>query len=89
MVTPAAGFDCEAYGPEGTAVGALCFFAEDLGVRVCGSAAECAARMAGERRRVHDRIQQQAAAGDEVMAALLREFPDARDLLGGRPGDDE
>lgn len=78
---------CEAYGPEGVEVGALCFFAGDLGGRVCASAGVCHERMADERRRVFQRINELAAAGDPVMEHLAGEFPAPGDLLDGTKPD--
>ena len=75
------GWDCDAYGPEGEAVGALCFFA-DSGRRDCATHDECAARMADERRRVYRAINELAAAGDPTMAHLADEFPTPDGLLG-------
>lgn len=79
--TPAT-WDCEAYGPEGTAHGALCFAAGDLGERVCRSEGECAELMAGERRRVFGRINELAAA-DPDFAYLAEQFTSPDQLLGG------
>lgn len=85
VARPAAdgGWDCTAYGAKGTAVGALCFFSEDLGGRVCGTATECADRMAGERVRLFDRIGELAAAGDPAGKVLAQEFSSPDELLGG------
>src|SRR5256885_753496 len=78
---------CEAYGPAGTEVGALCFLA-DVGTRVCTSPDECARVMAAERRRIFDVIQTKAAAeGDDdgPFTYLAGEFTSPDQLLGG-PG---
>lgn len=86
-----ADFDCDAYGPEGREVGALCFFAGGLGERVCISRAQCVQRMDAERRRLFTRIQKLAAAGDPVGLYLAGSFTDPGQLLGGggEVGDDE
>lgn len=76
-------WDCEAYGPEGTKIDALCFVAGDLGERVCASAAECAEQMAAERVRIHGRIHELAATGDDVWVRLAGEFLSPEQLLGG------
>lgn len=78
----AADFDCDAYGPEGRAVAALCFFAGS-GKRTCVSLAECREKMAAERLRVWRRIQEGAARGDPDMVYLASEFTAAEQLLGG------
>jgi hypothetical protein len=77
-----ADWPCEAYGPEALEHGARCFFAE-LERRVCDSREECHGALAIERRRVFDRIQQLAAAGDDVGLVLAAEFTDPEQLLGG------
>jgi hypothetical protein len=83
-----AGFDCEAYGPEGTAVGALCFVSPEQGRRVCESAEVCHAVMTEQRQMVFSRIQEQAAAGDETAVYLAGEFTSPDQLLGGGESDD-
>ena len=80
-----AGWDCEVYGPAGRQVGALCFMAGEPGTRSCLSPDYCAAIMAVERRRVFQRIQEQAAAGDPLAIWLAQQFSDPGQLLGG-PG---
>jgi hypothetical protein len=83
-------WDCEAYGPGGTQVKALCFFA-DTGKRLCVSLQECRERMTAERQRVWQRIQDGAARGEPDMAYLAGEFSDPGQLLGGggtEEGDD-
>lgn len=82
--TPAVSWDCPAYGAEGTKIGALCFFSPELGERDCATEQQCAARMAGERNRVFNRITEMAGAGDEVGLILAREFASPDDLLGGK-----
>lgn len=79
-------FDCEAYGPEGREVGALCFFAAS-GKRTCASLTVCRERMTAERHRVWQRIQDGAARGDPDMVYLAGEFSGPEQLLGG--GTDE
>lgn len=76
-------WDCEAYGPEGKDVGALCFFAPDLGDRRCKTEDECRTRMATERTRVFGRIHELAADGDPIGEYLAGEFTDPNQLLGG------
>jgi len=76
-------WDCEAYGPDGEAVGALCFIAGELGERVCPDVEACHRTMAGERGRVYDRIQALAAAGDEMGVFLAGEFTSPEQILGG------
>jgi hypothetical protein len=81
-------WDCVAYGPEGTKVGALCFFSADLGDRDCATRGQCSRRMAAERGRVHGRIGEMAAAGDPVGVMLAEEFPTPDGLLNSdRPAD--
>lgn len=73
---------CPAYGADGAAVGAICFFA-DLHERSCTSEAVCHGRLAVERRRVFRRITEMAAAGDPVGEYLAAEFTSPDHLLGG------
>ncbi len=75
-------WDCEAYGPGGREVGALCFFG-GAGQRHCATAAECHLLMTGERQRVYDRIRDLAAAGDPVGVDLAETFTSPDELLGG------
>lgn len=82
-MTDANQWDCEAYGPEGTAAGALCFFSPELGDRVCETAAECSGRLVVERARVFDAIRAGADAGDPTMVMLAEEFTEPGQLLGG------
>jgi hypothetical protein len=77
-------WDCDAYGPTGTTIGALCFFAAP-GKRMCDSAADCTAAMTGARQRVHERIKALAARGDPMGTFLLEEFPDPEMMLNGTP----
>ena len=80
-------WSCEAYGPAGAEYGALCFVAGELGARVCADAAECAGTMAAERRRLFQRINELAAAGDDpTFAELADEFGGPDELLGGSAG---
>jgi hypothetical protein len=73
---------CEAYGPEGVEIGAVCFFG---GVsNRCGSEIECSYRMTGERLRIFDLIQAAAATGDDLMIYLAEQFTDPDQLLGGQ-----
>lgn len=71
---------CEAYGPEGIDIGALCFFAEQ-DQRACISRAMCSLSMNAERNRVHDRIRELAARGDPVGAYLAQEFTSPDQIL--------
>lgn len=80
-------WDCEAYGPEGRGLGALCFVSGALGKRACASPDECHQVMAAERQRVFDRIQEGAAAGDPDMAYLAGEFTSPEQILGGGTGE--
>lgn len=76
-------WDCDAYGPKGREIGALCFIAGQLGTRTCASAAACRQVMNAERQRVFARIRELAAAGDPVFTDLAEAFPDPGMLLGG------
>lgn len=76
-------WDCEAYGPDGAAVGALCFFAPELGERTCADEDECHTRMAVERQRVFQRINELAAEGNPDMVALAEDVTHPEQLLGG------
>ena len=73
---------CEAYGPPepGVVDWPRCFVSQ---TDQCGSARVCAHVMAAERRRVHQRIHEMAAAGDETGKFLAEAFPTADGLLGG------
>jgi hypothetical protein len=82
----AAGFDCEAYGPEGRQFGALCFAAGALTERVCPSLAACQQLMGAERQRVFRRISELAAAGNPDFAYLESVFTSPDQLLGGEDG---
>ena len=74
-------WDCEAYGPEGRTVGALCFVSPDG--RTCASPADCHATMDAERHHVHSRIREAAEQGDETARYLAAEFTSPEQLLGG------
>lgn len=74
---------CEAYGPDGAEVGALCFFSPELGARSCATADECRARLAPERVRVVGRIRDLAAAGDETGRYLAARITRPGQILGG------
>jgi hypothetical protein len=76
-------WDCDAYGPEGTAVGALCFLA--LHGRLCASEERCRETMASMRLSVHVKLGELAREGDEIAEFLLAEFPTPDELLGGQP----
>lgn len=82
----AAAWDCEAYGAEGTKIGALCFVSGELGDRVCRTAGECSDQMGSERQRVFRRINELAAAGDPVGAHLAEAFTSPDEILGGDEG---
>lgn len=75
-------WDCEAYGPEGIDVGALCFLAEQ-GHRACSSKVECRIVMAGQRQLIFNRIQALAAAGDTAFTRLAREITSPDELFRG------
>ena len=75
-------WSCEAYGPDGARVGALCFVSE-RGARSCLSPAQCGAVMGGERRRVFRAINELAAGGDLAAAELADLFAAPGELLGG------
>lgn len=77
-----AAWDCDAYGPEGAAMGALCFFGGD-GVRLCSDQQECRDNMTLQRQRIFNAIQAHAALGDPVAIFLAGEFSDPSELLGG------
>ena len=78
-------WDCQAYGPDGKTVDALCFFANP-GTRSCDTEVECHSRLAAERVRLFDRIGEMAAAGDPVAQYLASELTDPEQLLGGEHG---
>lgn len=73
---------CEAYGPDGEAVGALCFVS-DQDQRSCASPAACHVTMTAERQRLWQRLQLLAATGDDVARELLTDFTSPEQLLGG------
>lgn len=78
-----ADWDCEAYGPKGRELGALCFVATLPGHRMCPDAATCHLVMTEERARVYGIIQDKAAAGDTLYAYLATCFTSPDQLLGG------
>jgi hypothetical protein len=81
-------WDCTAYGPEARPSGALCFFAASY-ARTCPSLGACRTRMAAERQRVFDLIQEKGAAGDETMAYLAGEFTSPDQILNAEiPAED-
>jgi len=87
IVGPPAGWCCEAYGPDAAAVlvaagRPACFVADAFG-RPCRGPGECAALMAAERRRVFQRVNELAAAGDPVAVYLAETFSGPDQLLGG------
>lgn len=76
-------WDCEAYGPDGAAVGALCFFAGERGERICPDADACRLILRVERERVFAVIQMRAALGEPDFVYLAGVFTDPEQLLGG------
>lgn len=78
-----AAWECEAYWPGASAIGAVCFFAGEDEPRYCRSAAGCHQAMTAERQWVFDRIQALAAEGDPAGAYLAGEFTSPGQLLGG------
>lgn len=87
-MTDAQPWHCEAYGPEGVEVGAVCFRSGNLHKRVCATAGECHTYMAMERERVFQRIRAGAASGDETMQFLAEQFTSPDQLLGGPLSDE-
>lgn len=75
---------CEAYGQEAMKHGALCFASAELDVCVCSSPSACHRLVESERRRVFQRINELAAAGDPIAEDLAESFPAPNDLLGGK-----
>ena len=77
-------WDCEAYGPELRAVGALCFFA-DPGTRNCATQDECRRSVAAARQVLFQRINELAAGDDPTgaYAYLEQEITSPGQLLGG------
>lgn len=73
---------CEAYGPGGIGIGALCFFAEQ-GERACDSQIMCHMAMTTERQRVFSRISELAAQGDPVWREIAADFTSPERLPGG------
>jgi hypothetical protein len=76
-------WDCDAYGPDGRELGALCFMAGGPGKRTCASQDACREAMGAERRRVFRRINEMAAEGNPVGEYLAEEFTDPSQILGG------
>jgi len=68
-----ADFDCEAYGPEGRKIGALCFITADLGGRMCATAADCHRVTGAERQEIFRDARERAAAGDPVSEECLED----------------
>ena len=83
MSAPAPEWSCEAYGPEGSKFGALCFVSAVPGTRLCKSAVTCGLQMADQRRRVFARIHELASLGDPDAQYLAGEFPTPEMLLNG------
>lgn len=83
-------WDCDAYGPEGTTVGALCFLAP-ANQRICQTRAECTGRMIVARNRTFNRIHELATAGEPTMQYLAGQFTSPDQILGGpdTPPDDD
>lgn len=82
-------WDCVAYGADGTAVGALCFFSPELHERDCDSRQQCEQRMASERRRVFRLANEGAAAGDRSLEVVAEEFGTPDQLLNADRDPDE
>lgn len=80
-------WDCEAYGPEGKTVGALCFLMPVIGVRMCDSHQTCREIMAFERVRIFERIQLLAESGNETGVYLAQHFTDPEQILNGAQAD--
>jgi len=78
-------WDCDAYGPDLREVGALCFFAGELGKRTCTSLTACREAMVTERKRVFRRINEMAAEGNPDGEYLAEEFTNPGQILGGGP----
>ncbi|MEU7591279.1 hypothetical protein AB0A95_33905 [Micromonospora sp. NPDC049230] len=85
LVDPQA-WDCEAYGPEGTKIGALCFVAGDEGKRVCRTVGECSDQVGSGRRQAFRRVNELAAAGRPDFEDLADAFPTPDHMLGGFEG---
>jgi hypothetical protein len=79
----AATWPCEAYGPEGVPHGILCFFSPELGRRACETLEECRARLAPERVRVVDRIEELADEGMPGARYLAARTTSPGQILGG------
>lgn len=85
-------WNCEAYGPEAAAAGALCFVSGALHKRVCADAAECHQTMIRSRQQLFGRISELAAHGDSSphaadYAYLAEVFGTPEQLLGGADDD--
>lgn len=70
---------CEYYGPEGAAIGAVCFVAAASGA--CASLDECHEAMTAVRRNIYRKISELAATGDPVGVDLAEAFPDPERIL--------
>ena len=79
---------CEAYGPEGVEVGAVCFFGPNPHGRDCTTEQQCRTRLTAERQRVFARINEMAAQGDPVGLDLAAEITHPEQLLGGTASND-
>ena len=77
-------WDCEAYGPELRAAGALCFFA-DPGTRTCATQDECRQSVAAARQVLFQRMNELAAhnPGDQTWEYLAGTFASPGQVLGG------
>lgn len=73
---------CTAYGEDGARYGLRCFFAEATD-RDCATRSTCESRLASERRRMFDRLQELAVTGDDVYREIAREIHHPDQLLGG------
>lgn len=79
---------CEAYGPEGIEVGAICFVGDAKGQK-CASTDICREAMAQERQRVFMRINELAAEGSPTGVYLADVFTNPDQLLGGAQSDED
>lgn len=73
---------CEAYGPDGLALGLLCFRAHQ-GARKCPDQGTCTAMLDAERNRLWEHIVDGAAHGDPTLTFLRRHIDGPAELLGG------
>jgi hypothetical protein len=71
---------CEAYGTDGLAVGALCFYAAQH-KRNCISYIVCATRLAAEREQLYARMVELAANGMSDYAEMLKDISGPEELL--------